>query len=74
MNVKELIKKLQEIQKMYDEHHAKDYDDDSPDVRLSIKTFEDSGDLENYWLDSLQLNVGSGYEEFPEVVLGDSDE
>jgi hypothetical protein len=74
MNVKELIKELQSVQATYEKYHAKEYgkDDASPDVRLNIKVLgEEYDDWENYWIESVELGVGSGYEEHPEVILSD---
>tara|TARA_Y100001951_G_C11126649_1_gene175866 strand:- start:334 stop:567 length:234 start_codon:yes stop_codon:yes gene_type:complete len=76
MNVLELIEKLKEVQKDFEEsdkeYYSKENDCDykSPDVRLRIEVLEEEhGDYENYWMENVSYNSGSGYEVHPEVVL-----
>lgn len=59
MNVQELIEKLSAIE------------DKSLPIRLAISSYEDDGDLENYWLDSIEVHMtgNSGYELHGEVKL-----
>ena len=64
MNVKELIRELETIQKNFDKNHKQYYDEESPDVRI-----QDFDTLENRWITSVEFNYGSGYDEFTEVVI-----
>ena len=69
MNVKELIRELEKIQKDFDENHKQYYDEESPDIRI-----QDFNDLENKWITSIDFNYGSGYEQFTEVVINYNEE